>query len=217
MALASGAAAAIAFGAATGAIALLAGAAIVVLAATVTSLVAARSAQPTSDLAELRLTEGPASRRWAQVAPAGTPPEAVDEVIHRYEPQHHVVAALIGEHPAVRAAERAAVARRMAWVGAWREALGDDAPLASGPQAHRLQSDVLRHAAAEVVLTDPPLTGGILVVAAPYDGLSDADALRLHRHLLDPPGGRRVIVILPPDPTIASGAHLPGTGWISAE
>ncbi len=196
-----------------------AGAAAVTLLVALSALVAARSARSPVDLDQLEEMHRLAERRWTRVSPPHTPPEDVELVIHRYEPQHKAVAALVGEHPAVRAADRAAVFRRMAWVSAWREALGDDAPLATGPQAHRLQADALRHDTAEVVLTDPAGTGGILVVASPYSELSDAEALRLHRHLLDPPAGHRVIVILPPDIDLEgpSGAHLPGTGWIAAE
>lgn len=189
-------------------------AAAIAIAIAITSLLSARSVRSPVDIADLHGAECAAQRRWEQVSPPHTAPELVEQVIHRYEPQHQVVAALIGEHPAVRAAERAAVARRMAWVGAWREALGDDAPLATGPHAHRLQADILGRDTTEVVLTGPPSEGAILVVASPYDDLTDADALRLHRHLLDPPGGRRVIVILPPDPDVPSGARLPGTGWM---
>jgi hypothetical protein len=192
-------------------------AAAVTVVVAILALIASRSARSSVDLAELHTAHHLAERRWSRVSPPQTPPEDVELVIHRYEPQHRTVASLVGEHPAVRAAERAAVARRMAWVSAWRETLGDDAPLAIGPAAHRLEADALRHAEAEVVLPDPPVTGAVLVVASPYDDLSEAEALRLHRHLIDPPGGRRVIVVLPPDPETGSGARLPGSGWISSD
>lgn len=110
--------------------------------------------------------------RWEQVAGAGADPHAVEDLIHRYDPQHRVVAALVGESPAVRAADRVARERRMAWVAAWRAEVGDHAPVAD-PSLH----DLLQRDRTELWLTPDPLRAldepDTLVVAAPYADLPD--------------------------------------------
>ena len=155
--------------------------------------------------------------RWEQVAGVGADPLHVDDIIHRYDPQDPVVSSLVGEHPAVRAAERAAVHRRMAWVAAWRKEVGDSTPITDPAVVHLLQRD-----RTELWLTagselEPVQTETLtLVVAAPYADLPDARARELHRQLLGLPRGQRVIVVLAPDPDAPSGVRIPGIGWVPA-
>ncbi|MCU1371312.1 MAG: hypothetical protein JWO77_2506, partial [Ilumatobacteraceae bacterium] len=171
--------------------------------------VRARRRQP-SDHTSLRSHVAVTRSRWEQVAGAGADPVDVDAVIHRYDPQDPVVAALLGENPAVRAAERVAIQRRMAWVAAWRKEVGDSTPITDPAVEELLQRD----------RTELWLTSGTsleeqtdtLVVAAPYSDLPADRARDLHRRLLELPRGQRVIVVLAPDPE-AAGATVRGTGW----
>ncbi len=180
------------------------------LAATGASAGRARRRPPT-DHASLRSHVSLTRSRWEQVAGAGADPVEVEAVIHRYDPQDPVVAALVGENPAVRAAERVAIQRRMAWVSAWRKEVGDSTPITDPAVQQLLQRD-----RAELWLTsgtaleDQPDT---LVVAAPYADLPEDRARVLHRRLLDLPRGQRVIVVLAPDPDAPSGVPIPGIGW----
>ena len=171
-----------------------------------------RHLEVANQLDPLRHAVGVAHRRWTQVAGADSDPRKVDSLIHRYEPQHHVVAALVAESPAVRAVERMAVERRAAWVTAWRSATGDHAPL-----AERL-TEVLRRPDTELWLSEglDAAAPDTLVVASPYADLTDDRARDLHRRLLELPEGHRVIVVLAPDPEEPSGARLPGIGWVPA-
>ena len=155
-----------------------------------------------------------AQRRWTQVTGEGADPTLVESFIHRYEPQHRLVVDLLGENPAVRAADRLAVERRGAWVAAWRAAVGDDAPLRDPRLVQLLQRDE-----TELWLgtdTEPGEGPETLVVANPYTELSDERARELHRRLLELPRGHRVIVVLEPDPDAPSGAQVPGIGWVPA-
>lgn len=155
-----------------------------------------------------------AQRRWVQVTGIGADPADAEQLIHRYEPQHRLVADLVGERPAVRAADQLAVERRGAWVAAWRAAVGDNTQLPDPRLAEVLQresTELWLEAAA-----DPHEGAETLVVASPYADLSDERARDLHRRLLDVPRGHRVIVVLQPDPDAPSGARLPGVGWVPA-
>lgn len=155
-----------------------------------------------------------AARRWAQVAGSGTDPADIESVIHRYQPQHRLVTDLLGEVPAVRAADHLAVQRRAAWVAAWRAAVGDEAPLSDPRLAQLLQRDE-----TELWLrsdSHPSAGPNTLVVASPYADLSEVQARELHRRLLELPRGLRVIVVLEPDPDEPTGARLPGIGWVEA-
>lgn len=168
------------------------------------------------DLLDARRADRDLARhRWEQVAGAGADPRAVDDLIHRYDPQHRVVAALVGESPAVRAADWVARERRMAWVAAWRKEVGDHAPVAD-PALH----DLLQRDRTELWLTPDPLRAldepDTLVVAAPYADLPDDRARQLHLRLLGLPQGQRVIVVLAPDPAAPTGAQVPGIGWVPA-
>lgn len=153
--------------------------------------------------------------RWEQVAGPGADPVEVETIIHRYDPQHRVVAGLVGEHPAVRAADRVAVERRMAWVEAWRREVGDATPIADPAIRELLQRD-----RTELWLTEgtalAPDDGDTLVVAAPYADLSESRARELHRRLLGLPRTQRVIVVLAPDPDAPTGVRIPGVGWVPA-
>lgn len=153
--------------------------------------------------------------RWEQVAGTGADPHEVEAIIHRYDPQHRVVADLVGEHPAVRAAERMAVERRMAWVAAWRREVGDATPIADPVVRELLHRD-----RTELWLTEgtdlAPDDGDTLVVAAPYADLPEPRARDLHRRLLGLPRGQRVIVVLAPDPDAPTGVRIPGVGWVPA-
>lgn len=155
-----------------------------------------------------------ARTRWEQVAGVGADPLQVEAVIHRYDPQDGIVAALVDEHPAVRAVERAAIARRVAWVAAWRAEVGDDSPIADPALAdllHQQRAQLWLGAGSPFELTEPET----LVVAAPYAELPEARARDLHRRLLALPRGVRVIVVLAPDASTpeGAGAVVPGVGW----
>jgi hypothetical protein len=156
-----------------------------------------------------------ARSRWEQMAGAGADPADVEAIIHRYDPTDRVVASLVGEHPAVRAADRVALERRMAWVAAWRRKLGDASPLTDPTVSRLLERD-----RTELWLTDDPLRAHeepeTLVVAAPYADLPDERARELHRRLLGVPRAQRVIVVLAPDPDAPNGARIPGIGWVPA-
>lgn len=135
-----------------------------------------------------------AERRWVQVGGVGADPADVEAVIHCYDPQHQVVANLIGEHPAVRAAQQVVLTRRLAWVRAWRKAVGTSSDSETG-RAVRRQT--------EVWLTSPApgqVDAADLVVAMPYDGLDDRAARRLHDRLRHLPPGVRVVAIVGPGP-----------------
>lgn len=150
--------------------------------------------------------------RWEQVAGVGADPAQVEAIIHRYDPQDRVVAALLGEAPAVRAAERLVVQRRMAWVAAWRDEVGDSSPITDP-----VVQELLHQGEAELWLSgDPSDQPETLVVAAPYADLSEDRARELHRRLLGLPRGQRVIVVLAPDPDAPTGARIPGVGWVPA-
>jgi hypothetical protein len=151
--------------------------------------------------------------RWEQVAGPGADPHDVEEVVHRYDPQDAVVAGLIGESPAVRAAERVALERRIAWVTAWRQEVGDASPIADPTMRDLLERD-----GTQLWLSGTALAGDepdTLVVAAPYADLSEERARDLHRQLLALPRGQRVIVVLAPEPGAVDG-QLPGAGWARA-
>ena len=148
---------------------------------------AARSLVP-----DRQADEAAARRRWEQLAGTGADPADIEAVIYRYDPRQQMVADLVGHHPAVRAADRAARIHRSAWVRAWCEAVGDQylAPDASS-RLSELADLVPVPTLAET--TEHPVA---LVVAAPYADLSDEAARRLHQRLLTLPKGRRVIVVL---------------------
>lgn len=153
--------------------------------------------------------------RWEQVAGVGADPAQVDTIIRRYDPQDQLVASLVAEHPAVRAADRLALQRRMAWVTAWRHEVGDATPIADPALRELLQRD-----RTELWLTDATdlaADGATLVVAAPYADLPEARARELHRRLLGLPRGQRVIVVLAPDPSTPTGVRVPGGGWVPIE
>lgn len=153
---------------------------------------------PRDPHASLRAHGVLARERWHQVAGVGADARDVEAVIHRYDPQDPVIADLVGHHPAVRAADRVAVARRMAWVTAWRREVGDASPVTDPAIAELLQRDrtELWLTSGTALAYDQPDT---LVVAAPYTDLSAPRARALHHRLL---GLRtqRVIVVLAPDP-----------------
>ena len=170
--------------------------------------------RPAPDHASLRSHVSVTRSRWEQVAGAGADPVHVDAVIHRYDPQDPVVASLVGENPAVRAAERVAVQRRMAWVAAWRQEVGDSTPITDPAVQDLLQRDRTElWLTSGTTLEEQPDT---LVVAAPYSDLSAERARELHRRLLELPRGQRVIVVLAPDPDAPTEVKLPGVRWIPA-
>lgn len=142
-------------------------------------------------LPALQADEDVARRRWEQVAGSGADPTEVEAVIYRYDPRHRIVADLVGDHPAVRAAERVARIHRDAWVRAWCSIVGD--PYEPPEDLDELVAalDVERASAADV--------GQTLVVAAPYAELTDPQAKTLHQRLLTLSGGPRVIVVLGTD------------------
>ncbi|MGI8709396.1 MAG: hypothetical protein ACR2LA_00145 [Acidimicrobiales bacterium] len=141
-----------------------------------------------------------ARRRWVQVAGADSDPADVEAVIHRYDPQDPVVAPLVGEHPAVRAAMRVAAQRREAWVAAWRATVTERARVRRPTEIELLhqQKIELWLATPSHQRSRPP----VLVVASPYAELSDERARLLHRRLHDLPPGKRVVVILGPEPSL---------------
>ncbi|WP_421118326.1 hypothetical protein ACE2AJ_13040 [Aquihabitans daechungensis] len=170
--------------------------------------------RPPADHASLRSHVSVTRSRWEQVAGAGADPVEVDAIIHRYDPHDPVVAALIGENPAVRAAERVAIQRRMAWVSAWRKEVGDSTPITDPAVQELLQRDRTELWLTTGTTLEPqPDT---LVVAAPYADLSEQRARELHRRLLGLPRGQRVIVVLAPDPDAPERVRIPGVGWIPA-
>jgi len=162
----------------------------------------------------LEAAEAVSRRRWEQVAGRGVDPADVGAVIHRYDPQHRMIAALVDHHPAVRAADRAATVRRDAWIAAWRQEMGGAAsPEDDALQPARAEDELLR-AATEPSATDrAPVT---VVIAAPYADLSDDCARRLHGRLRNLPARVRVIVVLGPDSSddrvpaldLTDGPHL---------
>ncbi|MFN8017011.1 MAG: hypothetical protein U0P45_02685 [Acidimicrobiales bacterium] len=192
------------------------GAAIVAagLAATGVSRWRARRVQP-AEHASLRSHCEVCRARWEQVAGVGADASKVEEIIHRYDPQDRVVGSLVGANPAVRAADRLAVERRLAWVSAWRREVGDATPIADPAIA-----ELLRRDRTELRLTEGTSLAvqdvDTLVVAAPYADLPEARARELHRRLLGLPRAQRVIVVLPPDPEAPTGAQIPGIGWVPA-
>lgn len=167
-----------------------------VLGAALAHLVATRRTR--SKVPSLEVQEASARRRWEQLAGAGGDPTDVEAVIYRYDPRQQMVADLVGHHPAVRAAHRAARARRTAWVRAWCVAVGDPYQPPESDELDGLSGPGPGPAPS-------PADGGTLghratlVVAAPYADLSDADARRLHHRFLTLPAGPRVIVVLGPD------------------
>lgn len=167
---------------------------------------------PLPDHASLRSHVELTRSRWEQVGGAGTDPATVESVIHRYDPHDPTVAALIRENPAVRATERVAIQRRIAWVAAWRKEVGDSAPITDPGVQELLQRDQTElWLTSGTSLEEPSDT---LVVAAPYADLSERRARELHRRLLDLPRGQRVIVVLAPDPDAPEGIRIPGVGWV---
>ncbi len=170
--------------------------------------------RPVADHASLRSHVSVTRSRWEQVAGVGADPSEVNTIIHRYDPQDPVVAALVGESPAVRAAERVAVQRRMAWVSAWRKEVGDSTPITDPAIQELLQRDRTElWLTSGTTLEEPSDT---LVVAAPYADLPEQRARDLHRRLLGLPRGQRVIVVLAPDPAEPDGVRIPGIGWVPA-
>ena len=168
--------------------------------------------RPLPDHASLRSHVELTRSRWEQVAGAGADPAEVETVIHRYDPHDPTIAALIRENPAVRATERVAIQRRIAWVTAWRREVGDSAPITDPGVQELLQRDQTElWLTSGTSLEDPSDT---LVVAAPYADLSEHRARELHRRLLDLPRGQRVIVVLAPDPDAPEGVRIPGIGWV---
>jgi hypothetical protein len=163
--------------------------------------------------ASLRGHRDLARSRWEQVAGVGADPYDVEAIIHRYDPQDDVVSALAAQHPALRAAERAAVQRRMAWVAAWRVEVGDATPLTDPAVSELLQRDQTE---LRLPGTDPVDEPETLVVAAPYADLPESRARELHRRLLGLPRGQRVIVVLAPDPLAPLGVRVPGPSWAPA-
>ena len=153
----------------------------------------------TTTLPACEALEALARRRWEQVAGADADPHAVESVIHRYDPQQGLVADLVGLHPAVRAADRAARAHRMAWVRAWRQVIGDEA--APEPANPALRAIVARDATELWLSTTDqlPLEATTLVVSSPYADLDEDRAQELHRRLLTLPAQHRVIVVLAPE------------------
>ena len=167
-----------------------------------------------NDHASLRSHVAVSRSRWEQVAGVGADPRQVDAIVHRYDPHDDVVVSLVGENPAVRAAERVAVQRRMAWVAAWRKEVGDSSPITDPAIAELLQRD-----RSELWLTSGTALEDqtdTLVVAAPYADLPEDRARELHRQLLGLPRGQRVIVVLAPDPDAPGGVKIPGVGWVPA-
>jgi hypothetical protein len=170
--------------------------------------------QPAPDHASLRNHVAVSRSRWEQVAGAGADPTEVETIIHRYDPHDPVVAGLVRENPAVRAAERVAIQRRMAWVSAWRKEVGDATPI-TDPAVQ----DLLQRERTELWLTSGTTLEpqpDTLVVAAPYADLPEQRARALHRRLLDLPRGQRVIVVLAPDPDAPERVTIPGIGWVPA-
>ena len=169
---------------------------------------------PAPDHASLRDHLAVSRSRWEQVAGAGADPAQVEAVIHRYDPQDPIISRLLDENPAVRAAERVAVQRRMAWVSAWRKEVGDERPI-SDPAV----TDLLQRDRSELWLTSGTALEpqpDTLVVAAPYSDLPEERARELHRQLLELPRGQRVIVVLAPDPDAPETIKIPGVGWVPA-
>jgi hypothetical protein len=158
-------------------------------------------------------------RRWERVAGEGADPADVEAIIHRYDPQDSLVVGLLDEHPAVRAADRMVLERRLAWVAAWRQQLGDAAPPDEGEDPDAWE--MLRDDRSELWLTATalPQRGGpeTLVVAAPYAGLPEDRAREVHRRLVQLPRGHRVIVVLSPDTDAPQGAPAPGPGWVGSD
>lgn len=165
-----------------------------VVAAGVVSALVAHGASRRSIRATLparRSDEDVARRRWEQVAGTGADPTAVEAVIYRYDPRHRIVADLVGDHPAVRAAERVARIHRDAWVRAWCAIVGD--PYDPAERLDELAS------ALDIERAASDGEGQSLVIAAPYADLTDPQAKTLHQRLLALSGGPRVIVVLGTD------------------
>jgi hypothetical protein len=174
-----------------------------------------RGRRPAPDHTSLRQHAEQCRSRWEQLAGRGADPTEVEQIIHRYDPQDSVIAALAAQNPAVRAAERVAVERRLAWVAAWRDEVGDATPVVDPALRELLQRD-----RTELWLTGTARSIGhepdTLVVAAPYADLSEDRARHLHQRLLGLPRRQRVIVVLAPDPDAPTGTHIPGVGWVPA-
>ena len=167
--------------------------------------------RPASDHTSLRHHVAISRTRWEQVGGVGSNPADVETIIHRYDPHDPVVAGLVRENPAVRAAERVAIQRRLAWVSAWRKEVGDSTPITDPAVSELLQRDETElWLTSGTSLEEQPDT---LVVAAPYADLSEHRARVLHRRLLDLPRGQRVIVVLAPDPDAAEATPIPAAGW----
>lgn len=166
-----------------------------VMGGSVALMVARRSVLTTVPL--LEAAEAVSRRRWEQVAGRDVDPADVAAVIHRYEPQHRMIADLVDHHPAVRAADRAATVRRAAWVDAWRHELSDAVPPEEDGSRPARTADALLRGPDE--LSQPDVHHVTLVIAAPYADLSDDCARRLHTRLCDLPVRTRVIVVLGPD------------------
>jgi hypothetical protein len=158
-------------------------------------------------------------RRWERVGGEGADPADVDAIIHRYDPQDSLIVGLLDEHPAVRAAERMVLERRLAWVTAWRQQLGGSPPLEESDAPDTWE--MLRDDRSELWLTAtavPPRQGpDTLVVAAPYADLPEHRAREVHRRLVQLPRGQRVIVVLSPDAGAPHGASAPGPGWVGSD
>lgn len=170
--------------------------------------------QPADSSEALRRAVAVAGWRWAQVG-GGAEPTEVDVVVRRYEPQHQAVAELVGENPAVRAADRVAEARRAAWIDASRAEEGKAVDVRAAMVDAGDPAELLRLDGAELWLTTPtdlPAAAPTLVVASPYAGLSDARARRLHRRLMDLPADTRVIVVLSPEGDPRSEPSVPQAG-----
>lgn len=148
----------------------------------------------------LEATESLARVRWERLAGTGADPTDVEAAVRRYDPQNDVVGDLLSHHPAVRAAERMADARRKAWVEAWQATVGD----VTDPDPHHDRTG-----------TAPPSEDESrpLVVVSPYEGLSNSDARELHLLLLALPRRHQTVIVLGIDadasvpPTLAGGAQ----------
>lgn len=146
----------------------------------------ARSQASIADLAAMvELTR----RRWEALAGAGADPHDIDAVARRFDPQADLVAVLVELSPAVRAAERALLDNRIAWVRGWRDTLEQPVSV----EAALIDPEVLESIRQLVAKSD---SDAVVIMADPYSNLDRPQANTVYRELANVPTGIVVVVVL---------------------